>query len=404
MISNKILILQFMENRLCFLKNLLRRYGYQVVQSTITEDIIQVVLNIAPDVIILNCFVEEEKSLEACKALNSHPATNEIPIIAQFHGASEKNRQHYIENNIRDFILQPYHEEELILKIDNQLKIVQLQRSLKASQEALEESLQTIEEQKNELENNLALAAKIQESLIPKSLGNIPNCSFLMHFQPSGRVGGDIFDVFMLDEEHVGLYMIDVMGHGVASSMLAVALSEFLILDVERGTPLKRKISDYPYYQIVPPKEVISHLNQRFTYSRYNHYFTMVYMVLNVKTGELKYVRAGHPAPVLIKNDGEIKELNGYGTPIGFEFNEEYEEKTVLLDSGDTIVIYTDGLTEVTDEDGIKLDYDTLLEYLRKEMSFENHHYTLRLKKLARSHHSLKDDLSILEMKWLKFL
>ena len=404
MISSKILILQPMDNRFCFMKNLLRRHGYQVVQLTITENIVADVIHIAPHLILLNCFEGEGKSLEAYISLKEHVETMSIPTIAQFHGATEKDKVNFLKHGINDCISQPYHEEEFIIKIKNLLKIVKLEKQLMDSKKALEESLSIIEDQKNELENNLNLAAKIQESLIPKFLGNIPNCSFLMHFQPSGKVGGDIFDVFMLDEEHVGLYMIDVMGHGVASSMLAVALSEFLILDVDRGTPLKRKIVEFPYYEIVSPKEVIGHLNERFPFSKYNHYFTIFYMVLNVKSGELKYVRGGHPAPILIKNSGEIVELDGYGTPIGFEFNEEYEEKTVCLDSGDTMVIYTDGLTEIVDEEGKKLDYDRLLDYFHKEMNFENHHYTLNLKKLARSHHNLKDDLSILEMKWIKFI
>ncbi len=404
MISSKILILHPQNNHLCFMKNLLRRYGYQVVQSTITDNVVSEVLHIQPHTILVNCFEGEEKSLQACKELKKNEITKNIPIISQFHGASEKKKLDYINAEVNDYIAQPYHEAELMIKIKNQLKIVSLEERLKSSKKALEESMDTIEKQKFELENNLTLAAKIQESLIPKSLGNIPNCSFLTHFQPSGKVGGDIFDVFMLDEEHVGLYMIDVMGHGVASSMLAVALSEFLILDVDRGTPLKKKINEFPYYEIVSPLEVIQHLNERFPFAKYNHYFTIFYMMMNVKTGELKYVRAGHPSPILIKNSGEILELNGYGTPIGFEFYEDYEEKTLLLDSGDTLVIYTDGLTEIEDEEGNKLDYDNLIGYFEKEMNIENHHYTLNLKKLARSHHALKDDLSILEMKWIKFL
>jgi len=404
MISSKILILQPMDNPTCFMKGLLRKYGYQVLQATITEDVVDKVIDIKPHLILLNCFGGEDKSLEACMLLKNNSDTMEIPILAQFHGASEKKKLQYIKHNINDYILQPYHEDELRVKLKNLIKLVKLEESLKKSKRALEESLTTIAQQKKELESNLASAAKIQEALIPKTLGSIPNCSFLMHFQPSGRVGGDIFDVFMLDEEHVGLYMIDVMGHGVASSMLAVALSEFLIVDVERGTPLKRRIVDFPYYEIVSPLEAIKHLNERFPFSKYNHYFTIFYMVLNVKTGVLKYVRAGHPAPVLLKNSGEILELNAYGTPIGFEFKEDYEEKEVILDSGDTLVIFTDGLTELSDEEGNKLDYDNLLEYFKKEMNLENHHYTLNLKKIARSHHTLKDDLSILEMKWIKFI
>ncbi|KAB3524832.1 SpoIIE family protein phosphatase [Alkaliphilus serpentinus] len=385
------------------MKRLLRRFGYGVIEEIMKEDMIELVVRIKPDIIIMNVF-QGSICLEACKKLKEEYSTKDIPLIVHLHSAVEKLKLDFLAVPINDFIQQPFHEMELIHKIQNQLRIVSLHKKLKHSQRALEESLALVENQKKELDNNLSLAANIQESLIPKSLGSIPNCSFIWHFQPSGKVGGDIFDAFMLDEDHMGLYMIDVMGHGIASSMLAVALSEFLILDVERGSPLKRKINEYPYYEIISPLEVINYLNKRFPFNKYKHYFTIFYMILNVKTGVLKYVRAAHPAPIIIKNDGGLYELDAYGTPVGFEFGEGYDEKTVCLDSGDTIIVYTDGLMELKDTDGKPLEYEGIIDYFKKEINFENHHYTLNLKKLTRSQETIKDDISILEMKWIKFI
>ncbi|HZX21846.1 MAG TPA: SpoIIE family protein phosphatase, partial [Clostridia bacterium] len=291
---------------------------------------------------------------------------------------------------------------DLIFKIQNQAKLMGLQKQLVMSQKALEENLQIIKKQKRELERDLNLAAKIQEALIPKSFGDIPNCLFNYTFQPSGRVGGDIFDVFMLDDDNVGIYMLDVMGHGVASSMLAVILSETLILDVGRGSPLKRKINEPPYYEIVTPLEVISYLNERFPFGRYSHYFTIFYMVLNVKTGVMKYVRAGHPAPLLVKGTKEITELDAYGTPVGFEFNERHEEKTVCLDSGDRLIIYTDGLMEIKDEKGKPIELDGVIDCIKKGTNSMNSNLIMGLNKLIRAQSDFKDDLSIIEMSWTK--
>ncbi|SCY65579.1 fused response regulator/phosphatase [Alkaliphilus peptidifermentans] len=404
MITTKILILQPQESIPCFMKDLLRRYGYEVIQMAVKEETNRAILEVMPDLIILNSFEGQDNGIETFKGIKEHNILREIPFIVQFNGTAERYKIDFINLEVNDYIEQPYHESELILKIKNQLKIVKLQRKIKSTQKALEESISVIQNQKVELERNLSLAAKIQESLIPKTLGNIPNCSFIWHFQPSGKVGGDIFDAFMLDDDHMGLYMIDVMGHGVASSMLAVALSEFLILDVERGSPLKRKINEFPFYEIISPLEVINYLNKRFPFDKYKHYFTIFYMVLNVKTGVLKYVRAAHPSPILIKNDGAMSELDGYGTPIGFEFGEGYEEKTVCLDTGDTIIVYTDGLMEIKDEEGKSLEYEGIIDYFKNEINFENHHFTLNLKKLTRSQAYIKDDISILEMKWIKFI
>lgn len=404
MITYKILILDLEGDTLVYIKNLLRNYGYEVVQKSAKDSCKETILKEMPHIILTNCFANKQDRLEICNILEKDKYIQDIPIIAILGVIDKEDKKNLFDAGIDDYIVSPFDEVDLISKIHNQTKLVKLQKQLTMAQKALEENLEIVHKQKNELERNLNLASKIQEALIPKSLGDIPNCSFNWIFQPSGRVGGDIFDVFMLDDDNVGIYMVDVMGHGVASSMLAVILSETLILDVGRGSPLKRKINQPPYYEIATPLEVINYLNKRFPFGKYNHYFTIFYMILNTKTGAMKYVRAGHPTPLLVKGTGEIVELDAYGTPVGFEFDEEYEEKTVYLDPGDHLIIYTDGLMELKDESGKAIEYDGIVDYIQKEVDFVNSHLTMGLNKLIRQQSSLKDDLSIIEMRWVKFI
>lgn len=404
MIAHKILILDIEKNSSQVMKNLLRNYGYEVIERVISNSIIEVIVKEMPHVIFLNCFSKTDKEIEICRILKDDSRTMNIPLIAVLDSYTIGSRDKYISMGVDDYLQYPLHEKDIMLTVKNQAKISSLQNHVKMCQNAVKESIDTVRKQKHELENNLNLAAKIHEALIPQSLGNIPNCSFSWLFQPSGKVGGDIFDAFMLDEDHLGLYMIDVMGHGVASSMLAVTLSETLIVDIERDSPLKRKINTPPYYEIVSPLDVIHYLNKRFPFMKYQHYFTIFYMVLNIKTGVMKYVKAGHPSPLLVKTTGDIIELDGYGTPVGFELNEEYEEKTAYLDSGDHVVIYTDGLIEVEDENGDPLEYEGIIHVVKNELIKRNHYLTTAFQKLVRDQVNLKDDLTILEMRWVKFI
>ncbi|SDK04963.1 SpoIIE family protein phosphatase [Natronincola ferrireducens] len=409
MTFGKILILSREKNSCCDIKIMLRKYGHEVLEENPRENILNEVFHIIPH-IILFVFTgkegEEEDFLNIGRSFKDDERTKEIPIITIFHDSRDEEKLEHIPIEMDDYISKPFKEKDFILKINNQLKIAVLQKNYQQTKMALEESLTTIQKQKIELEHNLTMASKIQEALIPKTLGNIPNCSFYWYFQPSGRVGGDIFDVFMLDEDHMGLYVIDVMGHGIASSMLAVALSEFLILDIDRGSPLKRKTRKPPYYEIVSPVEVVDYLNKRFPFTKYHHYFTIFYMVLNVKTGVGKYVRGAHPTPLLVKSNNDIVELQGYGTPVGFEFTEGYEEKSIYLDPGDHLIVYTDGLLELPDEDGNSIEYEGLIEYIKREINCNhpNHYLTYNINQLAQSQEKLKDDLSVLEMKWVKFI
>jgi len=113
-------------------------------------------------------------------------------------------------------------------------------------------------------------------------------------------------------------------------------------------------------------------------------------------------VRAGHPTPLLVKGTGEILELDAYGTPVGFEFSEEYEEKTIYLDSGDHLIIYTDGLMEIKDEKGSPIELDGIIDCIQKEIDLASSHLIMSLNRLIREQTSLKDDLSIIEMRWAK--
>lgn len=401
---NKILIFYEKGRENCNFKKMLRKHGHEVIEEYPEDKIIDQVLRRMPHMILIN-LSNYNRSLEIIKSLKDYKPTKGIPILLFLDKEGVEDKSRAIDLGVDDFLQQELEEKEFILKIHNYLKVVELEGEYKKVKMALEESLVTIKKQKNELEHNLTMASKIQEALIPKTLGNIPNCSFFWYFQPSGKVGGDIFDAFMLDENHMGLYVIDVMGHGVASSMLAVALSEFLILDVDRGSPLKRKIDSPPYYEIVPPVEVVNYLNKRFPFTKYQHYFTIFYMILNVKTGVLKYVRGAHPTPIIVRNTGELVELNGYGTPVGFEFTEGYEERQAYLEPGDHLIIYTDGLLELEGEEGNFLEYEGLIKYLQKEIEDNNHHFlTYNLNQLAKKQNYLKDDLSIVEMKWVKFI
>ncbi|MDR5659897.1 SpoIIE family protein phosphatase [Serpentinicella sp. ANB-PHB4] len=404
MIDTKILILK--EKNVIVtkpIKNVLRNHGYEVVDETcISHEVEKTIHKSSPNIILLYTSEKEQLSVEGCFKIKEYSKKIGAKILTIVHNNQQKKKI-LMEADIDDYLVEPFDDHELIYKIKKLEKAVKLQKKLEQSNQALEESISTIKKQRKELDINLSLAGKIQEALIPKTIGNIPNCSFEWNFQPSGRVGGDIFDVFMLDEEHMGLYMIDVMGHGMASSMLAVALSEFLIIDVDRGSPLKKKKATPPYYEIVSPKEVINYLNKRFPYAKYKHYFTIFYMIMNVKTGEVNYVRAAHPEPILIKNSGETTVLDAYGTPVGFEFSEDYEEKTLYLDSGDSLMIYTDGLLELEDKNGQVFEQENLIKYLQKQMTENSYHLTSELNQMARKN-LLTDDLTILEMKWVKFI
>ena len=401
--TGKIMILESIQASNKKTKHILRSWGHEVVQYPCNEYIRHYALIEKPDLILIQTssefFVE---IFQYTRQLKEDPQRIKVPILLQLQKKEFLDkRELFYQIGIEECILDPVNEAELKKKVSDWLNHKELEEKLEQSHRALQESMQKINRQKAEIDHHLTLAARIQEALIPQNIIQVPNCTFYSHFQPSGKVGGDIYDIFMLDQEHMGLYIVDVMGHGVASSMLSVALSELLVPDVSRGTPLKKELEYPPYYEIVSPMNVIQYLNKRFTFSKYQHYFTFFYMVLNIHTGILRYCRAAHPEPILFRRSGEIETLSAYGTPIGFEFSQEYEEGCIHLFSGDRLLVYSDGLLELEDEKKQLIDHDTMLLRLENyQKSNTQRPVTLFFKKLAEQQVELKDDLTMVEMVW----
>ncbi|HEM48820.1 MAG TPA: hypothetical protein ENO27_01285 [Caldithrix sp.] len=223
-------------------------------------------------------------------------------------------------------------------------KIKEQQHTLELQKEHLESAL-------NSIEKNLSAAREAQMSLLPKDLLGIPNVEFSARFYPSQFVSGDIYNVFRLDEYNFGVYHIDVSGHGVASALFSVSLSQMLNTTVTKQNILKIAISDPPYYKINSPEKVIATLDEDRSFERHGMYFTMIYMIVNVKTKKIKFTRAGHNYPIVIRADKSIEIFKAGSIPIGWDLPRNDEVVEIDINSGDRIFLYSDGIHEATNPD-----------------------------------------------------
>jgi sigma-B regulation protein RsbU (phosphoserine phosphatase) len=210
----------------------------------------------------------------------------------------------------------------------------------------------------------LKAGAEIQRSLMAINPPDAKTIDVVWRFMPCQRIGGDIFNILRLDEDHWAIYMLDVSGHGITSSMVAVSVSQMLQPRV--GFLLKKNIEKAPYYEIVPPTEVLNEMDREYPIERFDKFFTISYCILNVKDGTLRYSNAGHPPPVLLRKDGSLELLNEGGTIIGMGGLIPFEEGRRKLCSGDKLFLYTDGIAEYQNEDGLFYDEDRFFAELKR--------------------------------------
>jgi len=185
------------------------------------------------------------------------------------------------------------------------------------------------------LTEQLRLAGLVQQDFLPAKLPNTDEVQWATIFLPAEWVSGDIYDIVRIDEQHIGFYVADIVGHGMPAALLTIFLKQALVM---------RETIDNNY-RIFSPVEVMKNLNLRMAAQKLSGYqfATCCYCLLNTKTLQLTYSRAGHPYPVLIRPGKEPEQLQIRGSLLGIFEQAEYVQGTVQLQPGDKLLLYSDG-------------------------------------------------------------
>jgi sigma-B regulation protein RsbU (phosphoserine phosphatase) len=235
----------------------------------------------------------------------------------------------------------------------------------KQAQDALARANEQLEAANRSIRRDLEAAAAVQRSLLPSILPEAPGIRFAWRFRPCQELAGDFLNILRLDDRHIGVYILDVSGHGVAAALLSVTLSRVLSIVPDRSV-LYRSVPERPgQLRLAEPAEVVSQLNREFrTSPQTAQYFTMIYGVLETGTGDFRYVTAGHPRPVRLCPGKAPRFLESGGTPVGLLAEASYEERHVRLEAGERLYFFTDGLTDAEGVTGEEFGAERLLEVL----------------------------------------
>ncbi len=185
------------------------------------------------------------------------------------------------------------------------------------------------------LKEQLRLAGLLQRDFLPSHLPNSPEIRWAATFLPAEWVSGDIYDSARIDEQHIGFYVADAVGHSMPAALLTIFIKQALQM---------RQTIDHSY-RIFPPAEVVRNLNQRIAGQKLSgHQFvTCCYCLLNLKTRQLTLARAGHPYPILLRKGEPPRQLQTRGSLLGVFENAEFVQESVQLQAGDRLLLYSDG-------------------------------------------------------------
>ena len=208
-----------------------------------------------------------------------------------------------------------------------------------------------------EMVNQLQMAGQVQRDFLPNNLPNTEKLMWSTVFLPADWVSGDIYDITRLDENHIGFYLADAVGHSMPAALLTIFIKQAITMRQTTGND----------YKIFSPAEVLTNLSERIVAQNFSgcQFVTCCYCLLNTETLQLTYARAGHPYPILIGEDGRLKQLQARGTLLGVFENSEFAQETVQLNQGDKLLIYSDGAEPLIGTAADSEHFDYSQEFLR---------------------------------------
>jgi sigma-B regulation protein RsbU (phosphoserine phosphatase) len=281
------------------------------------------------DVVLVDVSPEDPAAIDRAMALAARLCQTAVPVLALDGHLAPKDRVALYRSGVLAFVPPDEGAEEFCARIE----------SLLSSKRPTSPAVRRLREHTRVLDEQLRLAQRLQMDFLPRRLPAIAGARMAARLEPVSWVSGDFYDVFRLDEKHIGFYIADAVGHGIPAALLTVFVKK----------SLQTKRIEGSHYELIPPDEALHLLNLDLLSAelRESPFITMVYCLYNIETHELAYARGGHPRPLLLDPDGSIEPLDGDGTLMGVFPEAAFDMHTRRLEPGQRLLIYSDGAEHV---------------------------------------------------------
>ncbi len=338
----------------------LKKWGFEVLEADTGEAAIDLCANRPPDLVLSDWVMPGMSGLEFCRAFRGL-VTEQYSYFILLTSKSEKQEvAKGLDAGADDFLIKPLEADELRARISAGARILDMQRELSEKNRLIESALNELKLAHDAIDKDLMQARKIQESLVPELTGQFGKSRVSLLLKPCGHIGGDLVGMFSPGVNRLGFYSIDVSGHGITSAMMTARLGGYLSsTHFDQNVAMERRFNRF--YALLPPEEVAALLNSRLIADAgIEEYFTMVYAIVDLRNGHLKMVQAGHPHPLLLRQDGRSEFLGEGGLPIGLLSDAAFHQTETYMQPGDKLLLHSDGFTECRLSDGSMLDDDGL--------------------------------------------
>ena len=294
-----------------------------------------------PDLILLDIKMPGLDGFETMRRLQEQMNPSEkIPVIFLTADDSQDAETHGLALGAMDFIKKPFIPDVLVLRVRHTIDLVRLQHDL---------------EQENErIRSELAMASRIQSAMLPGIFPAFPErkeFDIYASMDPVRGVGGDFFDFFFIDRDHLCLLIADVSGKGIPAALFMMASKIILADNAKSGKS---------------PAQILQDTNEAICANNPEEMFVTVWLgILDISTGLLTTANAGHEYPALMHADGRFELFRDrHGLVVGGMPGVKYHEHSLQMNPGSKLFVYTDGVPEATDAENALFGTTRMLEAL----------------------------------------
>jgi sigma-B regulation protein RsbU (phosphoserine phosphatase) len=348
------------------LSSMLNRWGFEVIEASTGAEALEMCRKSRPEFIFSDWMMPELNGPDFCRAFRKL-CPNDYSDFTLLTSKSEKNDiAKGLDSGADDFLTKPVNAPELRARITAGERILSMQSELQRQNALIQDTLDELKGLYATINSDLLEAQKLQQSLIREHERQIGPFHITQFVRSLGHVSGDLVGFFEAGPSHLGVFGVDVSGHGISSALFTARVAGYFSSgSVEQNLALETCADGIPCPRA--PEDVMADLNHQVLHDiETDLYFTMVLADLNLETGLLRFAQAGHPHPVLQSNKNTFLHLGTGGMPVGLIDDITFERTEYLMRPGDRLFIVSDGVTECPDPSGALLDQEDFEQMLRQ--------------------------------------
>ena len=310
-------------------KRRLAKLGHRLLEVENGKEALELLGREQVDLVLSDWMMPELDGPRLCEVMKRDDRLRSIHFILMTALDQPEQIAEGLSRGADDFVAKSASDEELHARIGAGLRTRQLLLDLN-------ESYRIISQKQAEMDADIQLASDFVRSLLPVPGEIAPGIRLAWEFLPSSQLGGDLFQVAKWGDDHLGIMVLDMSGHGTGPALRAVSLSMWF-----KGDHITQAFPDYD------PGQIVTRLNAENPMTEQGDYFTIWIGVLQLSTGVLRFASGGHPGSILLRKDAPSEVLGGRTWPVGFSPDETYETSSTTVAKGDRLYLFSDGIYEV---------------------------------------------------------